>query len=77
MSERILILIDRLPKKFSYFFLKVQLKISLNPKFQNFRVDFKFSPGESCLGEKEKILREFLGEPITHKVTDQNVNRKT
>jgi hypothetical protein len=29
------------------------------------------------LGEKEKILREFLGEPITHKVTDQNVNRKT
>jgi 5'-3' exonuclease len=30
--------IDRLPKKFLYFFLKVQLKISLNPKFQNFRV---------------------------------------
>jgi hypothetical protein len=31
-------LIDRLPKKFLYFFLKVQLKISLNPKFPNFRV---------------------------------------
>jgi hypothetical protein len=30
--------IDRLPKKKLYFFLKVQLKISLNPKFQNFRV---------------------------------------
>ncbi len=30
--------IDRLPKNFFYFFLKVQLKISLNPKFQNFRV---------------------------------------
>jgi hypothetical protein len=25
-------------KKNLYFFLKVQLKISLNPKFQNFRV---------------------------------------
>jgi hypothetical protein len=33
-----MLLIDRLPKKNLYFFLKVQLKISLNPKFQNFRV---------------------------------------
>jgi hypothetical protein len=32
------LLLDRLPKKNLYFFLKVQLKISLNPKFQNFRV---------------------------------------
>jgi hypothetical protein len=30
--------IDRLPKKNLYFFLKVHSKISLNPKFQNFRV---------------------------------------
>jgi hypothetical protein len=30
--------IDRLPKNFLYFFLKVHLKISLNPNFQNFRV---------------------------------------
>ncbi len=30
--------IDRLPKFFLYFFLKVHLKISLNPKFKNFRV---------------------------------------
>jgi hypothetical protein len=37
--------IDRLPNFFLYFFLKIYLKISLNPKFQNFRVtDFKFSP---------------------------------
>jgi hypothetical protein len=28
--------IDRLPKFFIYFFLKVHLKISLNPKFQKF-----------------------------------------
>jgi hypothetical protein len=32
------VIIDRLQKKNLYFFLKVQLKISLNPKFQNFRV---------------------------------------